>query len=73
MLDLFGEADFELDVSGILRLEGHEDVVVAVSALMVNGEPFGGLTRSLTIYEKGRWLDHDCDAAHALVLGPDSQ
>ena len=62
--ELLGDPETKLDILAVLRLR--DDAALTVSTMRIGGRA-GGVTRSLIVFENGRWLDSDCDAGRAAV------
>ncbi len=62
VMELLGDPVTKLDITMALRLR--DDAALTVSTLKIGDGP-GGVTRSLIVFENGRWLDSDCDAGRA--------
>ncbi|MDE2836105.1 MAG: hypothetical protein OXL97_01150 [Chloroflexota bacterium] len=60
--------EFSIHVLAATRLSGRDDAVVLLSVPQLDGQPISGATHSLMVFENGRWVDADCEAARALVM-----
>ena len=73
LLAFLGEGEFSVEVLGVMRLPEFEEAAIVASIARLDGENLGGLTRSLMVYENGRWLDSDCEEARTKYLGPEDE
>ena len=56
------------EIMAVIRLPETSDAVIVSTWPRLSGENIAGITRSLMVYENGRWLDSDCDQARAKYL-----
>ena len=69
LLELLDGRQLSVEVLDVVRLPDTDDAVIALSIGLIDGERVAGATRSLIVFENGRWVDSDCDAGRALVIG----
>ena len=60
--------EFTNEIMAVKRLPETSEAVIVSTWPRLNGENIAGITRSLMVYENGRWLDSDCDQARARYL-----
>ena len=72
LLETFEGKELSVDIIAAGRLDDHDDAVIVLSFLLVDGERVFGATRSLLVFENGHWLDGDCEESRALFLGPET-
>ena len=70
LLDLLDGRQLRIEVLDIGRLPGTDDAVIALSIGLIDGERVTGVTRSLIVFENGRWVDSDCDLGRSHFLSP---
>lgn len=69
LLELLDGKQLSVEVLDVARLPDTDDAVIALSIVLIDGERVAGATRSLIVFENGRWVDSDCDVGRALVIG----
>ena len=69
LLDLFRTGELSVDVVAATRLPGHDDAAIVLAFPLLDDERTSGATRSLIVFENGRWLDSDCEEGMAMFLG----
>ena len=69
LLELLDGRQLSVEVLDVARLPNADDAVIALSIGLIDDERVGGATRSLIVFENGRWVDSDCDVGRALVIG----
>ncbi len=63
--------DLSVNVIAVTRLPERDDAAIALTSLLISGEQVFPATRSLMVFEDGRWIDGDCEEARAQMLGED--
>ena len=69
LLEVFEGKEFSFEVVAATRLPGFDDAVVVLAFALLNRERLSGATRSLLVFEGGRWLDNDCEEGRTMFIG----
>ena len=68
LLALLDGRELSIEVIAASRLPDHDDAAIIAAFPLLDGERLFGLTRSLAVFENGRWLDSDCEEGRAAFL-----
>ena len=71
IIETFQGRQFSVEVIGASRLPERDDAAIVLAFPLLNGERISQASRSLLVFENGRWLDSDCDEGRALFLSSD--
>ena len=71
-IDFFDGRELTIQVLAATRLPNTDEAALILAIGLLDDEPASGATRSLLVFENGRWFDGECPAARAQFLGPES-